>query len=256
MMTIRDHMSGPLRRTEKARHHAGNTAPVLRFARELASTGPGDRIKPGFPVVLRGAPARLNPAPLQQPHERRVHRSLVELQHVFAHLLDAPRDPVAVLRAQRLERLQDHEIERALQDVPPIARGSFGHAKGVAPCLWDVNRSDRADEAAGSGVETEKAAQTMSLFLERATKRPIPRRVRRDVAEVRLKRPVPQRDVSPADDTVAPQEWQRVVTELAPGHRRVRLEAIGPAPEDPEPATVPHDRTERGQPTGQPGRAV
>ena len=43
--------------------------------------------------------------------------STARTQHVLADLLDAPRDPVAVERPHRVERLQHHQIERALEDV-------------------------------------------------------------------------------------------------------------------------------------------
>jgi hypothetical protein len=42
---------------------------------------------------------------------------LIELQHVLADLLDAAGDAVAVQRPHRHQRLQHHQIERALQHI-------------------------------------------------------------------------------------------------------------------------------------------
>src|SRR5687768_16255235 len=46
---------------------------------------------------------------------------------------------------------------------------------------------------------------------------------------------------------VAPQQRKRVVTELSLAYRRVRPEAIRPAPEHLEPAPIPDDGIERRQ---------
>jgi hypothetical protein len=97
-----------------------------------------------------------------------------------------------------------------------------------------------------SGFATEDYAQAIQLLLVCPAESSIPRRVRCYVAEVRLERPVSQRHISPTDDTIAPQDRQRVVTELALGHRRTRFEAIRPAPEHFEPASVPSCSTRRG----------
>src|SRR3990167_10142827 len=59
--------------------------------------------------------------------------------------------------------------------------------------------------------------------------------------------PVLHRHVRPADDLVAPQQWQRVVAELAFRGRGVGLEAVGPAPQQLEAAAVPDDGVERRQ---------
>jgi hypothetical protein len=48
---------------------------------------------------------------------------LIDVQAIFRDLLQALRNPVAVQRAEGVERLQDHEVESALEDV--LLR--FGH---------------------------------------------------------------------------------------------------------------------------------
>jgi hypothetical protein len=49
-----------------------------------------------------------------EPHQGCVDRTFVELQDGIAHLLDAAGDTVAVLGTQGVERLQHHQVERAL----------------------------------------------------------------------------------------------------------------------------------------------
>src|SRR5580765_3889283 len=51
--------------------------------------------------------------------ERGVQRALVDRELLAADLLDAPRDRVAMQGAHRVQRLEDHEIERAVEDVRP-----------------------------------------------------------------------------------------------------------------------------------------
>jgi hypothetical protein len=62
----------------------------------------------------------VNPALLLEPQQRGIHRTLIQLEYVFAHLLDAARDPEAVQGAKSLQGFQDHKIERALEDFRPV----------------------------------------------------------------------------------------------------------------------------------------
>ena len=60
--------------------------------------------------------------------QRGIDRAFIELQHVLAHLLEAASHTEPVQRPERLQRLQDHEIERPLQDLRSCRlRVSFGH---------------------------------------------------------------------------------------------------------------------------------
>ena len=75
--------------------------PTMRFQfsvslRQLAPAGLRDRVELRLAIVLGDAPARRNPTLMLEPHQRRVHGALVELQQVVADLLDAAGDPVAV----------------------------------------------------------------------------------------------------------------------------------------------------------------
>jgi hypothetical protein len=56
-----------------------------------------------------------NPALLLQSQQRRVHGAFIQLEHIATHLLEAPRDAEAVQRSHRVQRLQDHEVQRPLQ---------------------------------------------------------------------------------------------------------------------------------------------
>src|SRR5215471_594242 len=48
--------------------------------------------------------------------ERRIERSLLDLQDVIRAVLDPPRDPIAMARRPR-EGFEDHEVEGALQEI-------------------------------------------------------------------------------------------------------------------------------------------
>ena len=66
-----------------------------------------------------------------------------------------------------------------------------------------------------------------------------------DVAERAYERTVFDREIAPADDPVVPQQRQRVVAQFPLRRRRVRLEPVGPSPEEFESMAVVHDRIER-----------
>ena len=103
--------------------------------------------------------------------------------------------------------------------------------------------------------QTEKDAEAIQ-FLARARARNARTSWRRAMRRSRnpsRRRPPCGRDIRPSDDAVAPEQRQRVIPELALRHGRVRLEAIGPAPEDLEPPAIPDDR-DRMAPANAPRR--
>ena len=109
-----------VRQPQHPHHHARKSVPSsAACGGQLLPAGPRDRVELRLAVVVRRAPARRDPAALLQAEQRGVDRALIELQDVLADLLDAPGDAVAVQRPHRVERLQHHQIERALQDVGP-----------------------------------------------------------------------------------------------------------------------------------------
>ena len=80
------------RESQHAADHTGNPLPVLGFHRELLLAAPGDRIELRLAVVLRRSPLGGNPSPSLHAQQRGVDRTLIELENVAAHLLDAPRN--------------------------------------------------------------------------------------------------------------------------------------------------------------------
>src|SRR6516225_5054113 len=96
-------------------NHVGNPLPLLCFHLQMFLPALGDRIKLRLAVVLRSSPLGRNPCLLLQPQQRGVHRHLIQLKNVAAHLLDAPRNAEAVQRPQRVQRLQNHQVQRSLQ---------------------------------------------------------------------------------------------------------------------------------------------
>jgi hypothetical protein len=76
-----------------------------------------NRIELGPAIVFRSTPAGPDPPPMLQSHQGGVDSAFVEFQDVIADLLDAPGDTIPVLRAHAVERLQHHQVERALQHL-------------------------------------------------------------------------------------------------------------------------------------------
>src|SRR5919198_1661833 len=87
-----------VREAEQPPDDAGDPMPVLGFGGQLLPAGFGDRVELRLAVVVGRAPARGDPAPLLQAKQRCVNGPLVELQHVVAYLLDAPRDAIPMQR--------------------------------------------------------------------------------------------------------------------------------------------------------------
>ena len=123
-----DHRSSPTGRRNRpmsatVRAHCGFLVgdPPPARAREL--------VEPGAAVVVGDAPPRADPAALLQAEQRRVERALVELEQPFRDPIDSLREPESVLRPHRFERAEDHQVERALEDVG--ARVLFRHPTGI-----------------------------------------------------------------------------------------------------------------------------
>jgi len=102
---------------EDAADHAGDPLPLFGFERELFRAFFGDRVELCFAIVVGGAPAGGDPALLLQAEQGSVDGALVQFEDVFADLLDTAGDAEAVLRAEGVERFEDHEVEGSLEDV-------------------------------------------------------------------------------------------------------------------------------------------
>ena len=90
------------------------------------------RVEPGFAIGFRGAPIPAEQATLLQPHQRRIQRAHIELQRAAGHLLEARGNGVAVQRPERIQRLKDHQVECALQNVGFGSSGFIRHANGIS----------------------------------------------------------------------------------------------------------------------------
>src|ERR1700722_8407935 len=68
---------------------------------------------------------------LLQPQQRGVHGALIQSENIFAYLLDAACNPESVQRTQHVKSLEDHHVQRALQNFRFVAAQdrSFGRRK-------------------------------------------------------------------------------------------------------------------------------
>src|SRR5262245_22751777 len=90
--------ASPIRQPQQPAHHAGDSFPVLRLVGGLLPAGAGNGVVLCLSVGVGLAPGRRNPTALLEAEQRGIDRALIELEHVLADLLDAPRDPVTVKR--------------------------------------------------------------------------------------------------------------------------------------------------------------
>src|SRR6476661_4071260 len=97
-------------------HGLGVLAPDLGLAVELFLPGLGEPVELGAAVVLRDAPFGLDGPLVLEPVERRIERSLVDLEQIAGHLLDALGHAPPMLGPQA-QSLQDQQIESALQKI-------------------------------------------------------------------------------------------------------------------------------------------
>src|SRR3984893_2568483 len=106
-----------LRDLQESIDNARRTLPLCCLLVQLLSPGAGQRIHLDAPAAFGLAPSGRYPPKLFELDECRVQSALIECELIAADLLDAPRDPVPVEGSQRLEGLEDHQAETAVQDV-------------------------------------------------------------------------------------------------------------------------------------------
>ncbi len=95
---------------------ADHATPAFRFFLELLASGASQGVILRLAVIFGNTPLGGDPAALLEAQQRRIERSLVQLQQVFRDLLDAHSDPEAVHRPHGIERLQHQQIKCSLQD--------------------------------------------------------------------------------------------------------------------------------------------
>src|SRR5207245_3539397 len=71
------------------------------------------------PVVLRDSRFDRNPSSLDQPVQRRIQRSLLDLQHIVGVELDCLCNGVPVRRPQQ-QRTQNQQVQGPLQQLDPL----------------------------------------------------------------------------------------------------------------------------------------
>ena len=80
---------------------------------------------------------------LFKPEQRRVNCPLVESERALRHLLDPTRDAVAVQRPHRVERLEHHQVERAVRNFRVGGRHErlllLKVNRRLAVLMWPVN---------------------------------------------------------------------------------------------------------------------
>src|SRR3954463_4627909 len=101
----------------------GEAGPRIVRREELFLSGCCQAVELRAPVVLTNPPLGGDQSALLQLVEGRVERPFLHLQHVARAVLDPARDPVAVGRRPR-EGLEDHEVERALQEIHAFVHSS------------------------------------------------------------------------------------------------------------------------------------
>src|SRR5215472_11329530 len=115
---------GALGRSQNVGDCGGQLFPSLGFLFQLLAAARGQLVELGAPVVLRCAPACLNPATALQPMQRRIKRALLDAQHIGRDLLDAFRNGPPVTRPER-QGLQDEEIKRPLRQIDAVGSHAF-----------------------------------------------------------------------------------------------------------------------------------
>src|ERR1700722_17410214 len=102
---------------EDATDYARDAFPLRGFESELARSCFCDPIELRFAIIFGGAPIGGDPALLLEAEQGSVDGAFIQFEDVFADLLDTAGNAEAVLRAEGVERFEDHEVEGALEDV-------------------------------------------------------------------------------------------------------------------------------------------
>ena len=108
------------RKCEHAAHQAGQPSPVGGVLGQLLAALARDGVELGLAVVVGDAPFGGDPAPLLQADECGVDGPLVQQHLLAADLFDAARDAVAMQRAHARECLQDHQVQRSLEEFESL----------------------------------------------------------------------------------------------------------------------------------------
>src|SRR6266566_1243064 len=97
--------------------------PFAGFARQLLAPRGGEGVVLGAAIILGLTPFRFDESLLLELEERGVQGAVVEREAVFARLLDAASDAIAVKRPEYVEGFENHQGERALLHVQLLGHG-------------------------------------------------------------------------------------------------------------------------------------
>jgi hypothetical protein len=98
-------------------HETRRPLPPRRLFGKGTRAGSRDRVVLRLAVVVGGLPGPLDPAPLFQPHERRIESALIQPDRSFSDLFDSGGDAICMLGPHGRERTEHDEIQGARQDI-------------------------------------------------------------------------------------------------------------------------------------------
>jgi hypothetical protein len=117
---------------EQPLHDPGHALPTGALGFELLPAPRGQLIETGAAIVLGRIPLRAHEPAKFQPHQGRVKGSHIQLDRASGYLLNSAGNCVPVLPAKDGQSLQNHQVERSLQNARFILVGlSIWHSNRV-----------------------------------------------------------------------------------------------------------------------------
>jgi hypothetical protein len=110
-----------LGRLEHLSNGGGQLLPFALFRFQLLAAAFGEFIEFRAAVVLGCAPAGFDPASPLEAMQRRIQRTLLDLENFAGNLMDPLGNSPAVIGSQG-QRSQDQQIERALRKIDALLR--------------------------------------------------------------------------------------------------------------------------------------
>src|SRR5215472_14942093 len=98
------------------RYSGREPVPIGEFLVQLSAALFRERVKFRAAIVVRRTPLGLDQSLALEAIERGIQRTLLNLQHLLRHLLNALRDSPAVI-GLKSQRFQNQKIEGALQHI-------------------------------------------------------------------------------------------------------------------------------------------
>src|SRR6267378_3236457 len=118
----------PLRWSQNPRDRSRQLVPFAGLHRQLPPSFGRQPVELCSPIVLRHALFRRNPSALDQPVQRRIQRSLLDLQHIIRIELNSLGNGMPMRRPQS-QRPQNQQVERSLQQFNPFLALFSSHSR-------------------------------------------------------------------------------------------------------------------------------